>query len=305
MFVLDAEAPSAPAPALPAAAPDAGPPDTGPVAGAPRRRRLPRGLAGHLLLGLIGLACVFPIYWMYATSVRPAGDVFDQSLIPDGFSLDNYRHVIDVLPLGSMMSGTLGMAVAVAVGTVLTSLLAAYGFARWDFPGKRLLFLLVVCTWLVPAQATMLPNYVLISQLGWLNTVTAVVVPQLVSATSVLLLFQHISAFPRELLDAARIDGRSAWNALWTVVVPNLRPALAAVAVLAFISAWNEYFWPTVVMRQTDSLIQVGIRSFLTSEGNDWGAMMAASGLACLPVFAVYLVLQRQVIDAFVRSGLR
>jgi ABC-type glycerol-3-phosphate transport system permease component len=299
MFVLVDEDAAAP-PALPPSSPDA------PDASAVSRRRWPWStLTGHVVLAVIGLACVFPIYWMYATSVRPAGDVFDQSLIPGAFSLDNYRHVIDMIPLGKMMAGTLGMAVAVALGTVLTSLLAAYAFARWDFPGKRLVFFLVVATWLVPAQATMLPNYVLISQLGWLNTVTAVVVPQLVSATSVLLLFQHISSFPRELLDAARIDGRSGWNTLWTVLVPNLRPALAAVVVLSFISAWNEYFWPTVVMRQTDSLIQVGIRSFLTSEGNDWGALMAASGLACLPVFAIYLVLQRQVIDAFVRSGLR
>ncbi|MBM9468868.1 carbohydrate ABC transporter permease [Nakamurella leprariae] len=264
-----------------------------------------RGIGGHVVLAVVGVLSAFPVYWMYATSVKPAQDVLDQSLVPTSFTFDNYSHVLATLPFGGMMLGTFVMAAAVAIGTVVTAVLASFALARWEFPSKRIIMLLIVCTWLVPAQATMLPNYVLISQLGLLETISAVVVPQVVSAVSVLMLFQHISAFPKELFDAATMDGRSAFNQLWTVLLPNLRPSIAAVAILAFISAWNEYFWPTMVMRQTDQLIQVGIRSFLTSEGNDWGALMAAAGLACLPVFALYLALQRQVVDAFVRSGLR
>ncbi|MBC3194493.1 carbohydrate ABC transporter permease [Pseudonocardia sp. C8] len=264
-----------------------------------------RGIGGHVVLAVAGLASAFPVYWMYATSVKPSEDVLDRRLVPASVTLDNYAHVLASLPFGSMLVGTFLMAAAVAAGTVLTSVLAAYALARWDFPAKRLIMLLIVCTWLVPVQATMLPNYVLISQLGLLETLTAVVLPQLVTAVAVLLLFQHVSAFPRELFDAATMDGRSPFGTLVSVLLPNIRPAIAAVTILAFIGAWNEYFWPTMVLRRSDDLIQVGIRSFLTSEGNDWGALMAASGLACLPVFALYFALQRQVVDAFVRSGLR
>ncbi|MHA6630414.1 carbohydrate ABC transporter permease [Pseudonocardia sichuanensis] len=288
-------------------APTAPPVRDAPATRAGRTDRGPwwRCIGGHLVLAVAGVASAFPVYWMYATSLKPAEDVLDQRLVPDAVTLDNYAYVLANLPFGSMMLGTFTMAAAVAVGTVLTAVLAAFALARWDFPLKRIIMLLVVCTWLVPVQATMLPNYVLISQLGLLGTVTAVVVPQVVSAVSVLMLFQHINSFPRELFDAATMDGRSPFNTLVTVLLPNLRPAIAAVSILAFISAWNEYFWPTMVLRGGDQLIQVGVRAFLTSEGNDWGAMMAASGLACLPVFALYIALQRQVVDAFVRSGLR
>jgi multiple sugar transport system permease protein len=162
-----------------------------------------------------------------------------------------------------------------------------------------------VGVWLVPFQVTMLPNYLLLSQLGLLNTLAGVIVPNLCSALAVLLLRQHMAGFPKELLDAARLDGRSSWGTLWTVVVPNLRPALASLAILLFISAWNDYFWPALVLPRAGSVIQLGIRGFLTEEGQNWGAVMAAAGLACLPIFALYLALQRHVVSAFVRSGLR
>lgn len=109
----------------------------------------------------------------------------------------------------------------------------------------------------------------------------------------------------RELLDAARMDGRSHWNTLWTVVVPSLRGPLSALAILLFVTAWNEYFWPLLVLSKPNSVVQIGLQSLITEAGTDYGAMMAAAGALCLPILAVYLVLQRQVVNAFIRSGLR
>jgi ABC-type glycerol-3-phosphate transport system permease component len=167
------------------------------------------------------------------------------------------------------------------------------------------LFLAFVGTWLVPFQVTMLPNYVLLFQLGLLNTLAGVVIPNLCSALGVLMLRQHLDGFPKELLEASKMDGRSSWTTLWTVVVPNLRPALAALAILLFVNAWNEYFWPAMVLQRSNAVVQLGLRSFMGTEGNDWGPLMAVAGLACLPVFALYLVLQRHIVNAFVRSGLK
>ena len=138
-----------------------------------------------------------------------------------------------------------------------------------------------------------------------LGTVGGVIVPQLAGAFAVLLMVQHMRAFPRELIEAAQLDGRSSWATLWTVVVPNMRPALAALGIMGFISAWNEYLWPTLIMRQGAELVQVGVRAFLSAEGNNWGATMAAAGLATVPVLLIYVFLQRYVVDAFVRSGLK
>jgi sn-glycerol 3-phosphate transport system permease protein len=152
----------------------------------------------------------------------------------------------------------------------------------------------------------MLPNFVLISRLGLLNSVVGIVIPQLSSVFAVLLLRQHPNAFPAELLDAARVDGQNSWRTLWTVVVPNLGPALAALGILLFVSTWNEYFWPLLVYRDiSHSVIQLGLQSFLNAVTINYGGLMAASGLATLPILAIYVVLQRRMVNAFSRSGLR
>ncbi|OHV32500.1 sugar ABC transporter permease [Pseudofrankia sp. EUN1h] len=253
----------------------------------------------------LSLVSIVPIYWMYAGSVRRPGDILSQNPLPWPLSARNYTYVLDTLDVPVLLANTLVIAVGSTVGQLLVCLLAAYAFAAWDFRGRNVLFLLFVATWLVPFQVTMISNYLVLNKLGLLNTLAGVIVPSLCSALAVLMLRQHMQAFPRELLDASRIDGRGSWTTLWTVVVPNMRPVLASLGILLFISAWNEYFWPALVLQRANSVIQLGIRGYLTQEGNDWGAIMAASGLACLPIFALYVVLQRQVIDAFVRSGLR
>ncbi|MBL7500459.1 carbohydrate ABC transporter permease [Frankia sp. CNm7] len=299
-----------------AAAPAAG----GPVAGDPKgdggstaatapsraRGRAAFGHAGrHAVMIVLSLVSIVPIYWMYAGSLRRPGDILSSNPLPWPLSLESYRYVLDTLDVPVLLFNTLMISVGTTVGQLLVCLLAAYAFAAWDFRGKGVLFLLFVATWLVPFQITMISNYLVLNQFGLLNTLAGVVVPSLCSALAVLLLRQHMQAFPRELLDAARIDGRGSWSTLWTVVVPNLRPVLASLSILLFITAWNEYFWPALVLQRANSVIQLGIRGYMAQEGNNWGAIMAASGLACLPILALYVVLQRQVIDAFVRSGLR
>jgi len=260
-------------------------------------------VVGHVLLVGLSVVALFPVVWMYWSSLRPPGQMFSFGL---SFSGANYSAAWAAIPMGRLFVNTFAMAALVAAGQLVTSLLAAYSFARWRFRGQNLLFFLFIATWLVPFQVTMLPNYVLLSQLGMLNTLAGVIVPQLSSAFAVLLLRQHLKAFPTELLDAARVDGQSSWATLWKVVVPSLGPTLAALGILLFVSAWNDYFWPLLVFRNTStSVLQLGLGVFLSTDATNYGALMAAAGLACLPVFLIYLVLQRRVVNAFVRSGLR
>lgn len=264
-----------------------------------------RALCGHLTLAALGLVCVFPIYWMYATSLRRPSDVYSPSIVPWPLSVRGYANADHIIDVGGLLLNTFTVATLSALGQLLTSLFAAYALTRWRFVGQRLAYLLFVGTWLVPFQVTMLPNYVVIVQLGLLNTLAGVIVPTLCSAIGVLMLRQHLAGFPRVLLEAATMDGRSHWATLWTVVVPNLRAALSALGILLFITSWNEYFWPAMVLRGSRSVIQLGLQGFFSPEGTDWSALMAAAGLACLPVFALYIVLQRHIVNAFVRSGLR
>jgi multiple sugar transport system permease protein len=260
---------------------------------------------GHVVLAVVAIFCAFPIVWMFFTSFRPVKDFFTSGLWPTGFSTANYSAAISAIPIWLLLWHTAVIAVSVALGSLLLALLAAYAFARFNFRGQNLLFLLFIASWLVPFQVTMLPNYVLLFHLGLLNSLVGVIVPQLTSAFAVMLLRQHLKAFPSELLEAARLDGMSAWSTLWRIVVPNLGPALAALGILLFVSQWNEYFWPLLVYRSPNSVIQLGIQGFLNSYTVNYGALMAASALATLPIFAIYALLQRRLVNAFVRSGLR
>lgn len=275
-------------------------------AAATRARRRLATTIGHVVLIVVAVASIFPIYWMFVTAFRQPADALSQTPFPWPISLDSFVTVWQQIPILGMIGNTFVMAFAVAACQLVIAILAAYGFAMWQFPGKSILFLFFIGSWLVPFQVTMIPNYVLISQLGLLGTIAGVIVPNLCSAFAVMLMRQHMQSFPRELIDAAHMDGRNNFGILVRVVLPNMKPALAALGIMLFIEAWNNYLWPSLIFQhQSDALIQVGIRSFLGAEGDNWGAIMAASGLACLPIFLIYLFLQRYIVDAFVRSGLR
>lgn len=291
------------APAVTAAAPNKVRSASGEFAVAPRSYF--GVVAGHVILIALAIFSIFPVYWMFATALREPGDALNQSIVPWPLSFENFAYVWEAIPMGGMLANTFVMALILAAVQLFIAVLAAYGFAMWTFPGSRLLMFLFIGSWLVPFQVTMIPNYLLVAQLGLMGTIGGVVVPQLAGAFAVLLMVQHMRSFPRELIEAAELDGRSSWSTLWTVVIPNMKPALAALGIMGFISAWNEYLWPALIMRQGDALIQVGVRAFLGAEGNNWGATMAAAGLACIPVLLIYLFLQRYVVDAFVRSGLK
>ncbi|MDJ0394199.1 carbohydrate ABC transporter permease [Rhodococcus sp. G-MC3] len=264
-----------------------------------------RRIRGHTVLIVIAVVCAFPIYWLFATSLRRPGDVGSLSPFPWPLSIENYTDAASKVDIFGLLMNTFGVAFVSAAAQLLIALLASYAFAMYTFRFQKLLYLAFVGTWLVPFQVTMLPNYVLLYQMGLINTLAGVVVPTLCSALGVLMLRQHMTSFPKELVAAARMDGRSSWSILWTVVVPNLRPALAALSILLFINSWNEYFWPAVVLQRNNAVLQLGLLSFMGTEGNDWGPMMAVAGMACLPVFILYIVLQRHIVNAFVRSGLK
>lgn len=264
-------------------------------------------IVGHAVLLIVSFISIFPIYWLFATAFRRAGDVGKNTIFPWPISLENFHTVFESLPIVSMVGHTFLMATAVAGCQMSLAIFAAYGFAMWEFPGKNALFLVFLGSWLVPFQVTMIPNYVTISEWGMLDTVMGVILPSMGSAFAVMLMRQHMTAFPRELIDAAHMDGRNNWGILWRVVLPNMRPALAALGIMLFIEAWNNYMWPSIVLQHNpNELLQMGLRAFMGGDqGTNWGATMAAAGLACVPIFLVYILLQRYIVDAFVRSGLR
>lgn len=270
------------------------------------RKNKASGVAGHATLIGLSLFSLFPIYWMIVCSLRPANQILETTIWPTGASLDNYVQALDSIPVLQMLGNTLLVSVVVTAVQLLTGLLAAYGFARWRFRFDKVVYGLVTLTWLVPFQVVMVPNYLLVIKLGLLDSITALALPHFASAFCIMMLVQSMRSFPKEVLEAARMDGAKSWRILWEIVTPNLRGALASLAILIFISTWNEYFWPLLLSRTPEhSVIQIGIQMFMTSEGTLWGPLMAASTMASLPVLLLYVVLQRQVVASFMKSGIR
>lgn len=271
-----------------------------------RRRQLAIQVAGHAVLIALVVISIFPVYWMFVSSLKPENAIFETSLWPAAASLDNYRYVLGQIPMLQMLANTAIVSLVTAFLHVATGLMAGYGFARWRFFGDRFFYGAIALTWLVPFQVTMIPNYVVIANLGLLDTLTGLILPHTAAAFAIILLYQAVRAFPRDVIEAARMDGAGEWRILFQVVMPNLKASLASLAILAFISAWNEYFWPLLLSRKPEnSVVQIGLQMFMTQEGNQWGPLMAAATLASLPILIIYVVLQRHVVEAFMRSGLR
>lgn len=267
--------------------------------------RAGRFAAHTMMIGLSVLA-IFPVYWMLQTSFRPQNEVFSTALWPSAPTLQNYRDVMAVMPIFAILWNTFVMAAATTVAQIATGVLAAWALVRWRFPGGRIAHSLIALSWLVPFQVVMIPNYVLATRLGLLDSLTGLVIPNAAAAFAVLVLYNAMRGFPREVVEAARMDGAGSFRTLAEVVIPNLRAPIASISILCFISAWNDYFWPLLLIRRIEnSVVQIGLQFFMTQEGNDWGLLMAAATLASLPILLIYLVLQRQVVDSFMKSGIR
>ncbi|MFF2482714.1 carbohydrate ABC transporter permease [Paenibacillus sp. NPDC058071] len=262
--------------------------------------------AKHAALVALALLAVFPLYWMIVTAMKPESEVFTSSLLPLHATLDNFVQAWNAIPMARMLANSVVVAVIQTVMQLVTSILAAYAFTRWEFRGSNLIYGLIALTWLVPFQVIMIPNYVAISGFGWRDQLAGLIVPNIASAFAVLQLYNAFKSYPKTLIEAARLDGASDFVLLWRTILPNLKASIASIGILLFITSWNDYFWPLLVTTKLEnSTVQKGLQMFISSDGNMWGALMAATTIASLPVLLLYLLLQRQIIDSFVKGGLK
>jgi multiple sugar transport system permease protein/sn-glycerol 3-phosphate transport system permease protein len=262
---------------------------------------------GHFLCVTLCLSVLLPMLMVVGTSLKPPGEVYSANPFPLDPTLQNYAEVLGGSEYLRFFANSVINAVVRVGGQLVICLLAAYAFARFEFPGREPIFYLVLGAMMIPPQLTMIPNYMLMANLDWFDTFAGLIIPNLAAPLGVFLLRQHMLAFPRELLDAAEIDGAGQWGALWRIIVPNLRPALAALAIILSIECWNEYFWPLLVTQTSATqTIQIGLRRFLQEEmGDRFGPLMAAVTLSSLPALIVFMLFQRHVLTSFLSSGLK
>ncbi len=283
------------------------------------RLRTTRRWIGAILLyfTLILLALIFlvPFVWMFFSSLKPVGEIFQyvnplgwHTFVPKEFTLSAYRRLMQLspYPITRYVGNSLFVAVSVTILSLLVNAPAAYAFARFKFPGSQLLFALILSTMIVPFEVLLIPLFVQMQLLGWVNTFKALIVPWVANAFMIFFLRQSFQEIPRELEDAARIDGCSYFGSFWHVVLPNSKPALITVALIRFQASWDSFVWPLVAAPAPRvRMIQLAISTFITDVEIQWDLVFAASVIATLPIIILFLLLQRYYVAGVVHSGLK
>ena len=272
------------------------------------RRPLALRLLLHALLWGGVVLTLAPYAWMVSSSFKPHAEIFSATLelIPRRPILHNYVVAVTREPTLRAILNSLIMAGAETLAVVATSIVTAYPFARLRFRGRDAVFLMVLGTMMIPAQVTMVPAFVLLRWLGWIDTYQGLIVPRIVTPLGIFLIRQFLLALPRELEEAARIDGCGRLRTLTRVLMPNLGPAVATLAIFTFTASWNEFFWPLIVVQSSEMrTIQLLIAALKQTEAVEWGVVMAIVTLSVLPTVAIYLALQKYFQKGIVMSGLK
>ncbi|MER5252643.1 carbohydrate ABC transporter permease [Streptomyces sp. NPDC002855] len=272
-----------------------------------RRFRLPFS-AWHLLLAPLALLFAVPLIWLLLSSVMSNAEInrFPPALWPSGIDLGGYRYVLgNAMFPRWLLNSAIVSAVAVTSNLVFGAL-GGYAFARMRFRGSRTLLVLMLATMAVPFQLTMIPTFLVMKKLGLIDTLGALIVPSLVTPFAVFLLRQFFLSLPRELEEAAWIDGCSRLRVLYAIVLPLARPALATVAVLTFLTTWNDLTWPLIAINHdTQYTLQLGLTTFQGQHHTRWSAVMAGNVITVLPVLLAFLVAQKAFIRSVTSSGLK
>ncbi|WP_222870956.1 carbohydrate ABC transporter permease, partial [Micromonospora sp. MP36] len=283
----------------------------------PPRRHAPghapaRGARTCLLavaLVVVGVLMVGPLYWLLSSSLKTAGDIrsFPPVWWPHKLEWGNYREAWQSAPFGNFFVNSL---ITTFIGTtleVLNAILTAYAFVFIRFPAKRFLFALLLAALMVPGHVTLLPSYLIVSELGWVNTYQGLIIPGAASAFGAFLLRQQMLTLPDELIDAAKVDGAGHLRRLFKVVLPVSRPMVITVTVVSLVSKWNDFIWPLVVTN-TDSMrtLPIGLVMIKSSEGYvNWGAVMGATVFVVLPVLIVFFIAQRYIVAGLTQGAVK
>ena len=275
-----------------------------------RRRRDIATLLAYALLVTASLVWLFPLIWLVATAFKSQAEVFARplGLLPSSMRWDNFATAWSYAPFAAYYWNTIVIVVGLLVVQLVTMTMAAYAFARLQFPGRDALFLLFLAQLMITPQSTILPNYITVSSLRLLDTRLAVMIPYFASAFGTFLMRQAFLTIPADLEDAANIDGCNILQYLWHVALPIVRPALVAFSIISVTFHWNEFFWPLIVTETARSRpLTVGLTIFAQqSEGGaEWHLLMAATMMVVAPLLLGFILFQRQFVQSFMRSGLK
>ncbi len=271
------------------------------------RHSISRGMIYLILMaGSVGM--LLPLVWMTSSAFKPLHEVMriPPTWIPEEPTLDNFRAVFAQFPFGRYFLNSLITSSLITLSVVITSAMAGYALARFHFPGRDFLFVLILSSLMVPFQTRMIPLYQLAIRFHLQDTLLGVMFPWLVDAFGIFLMRQFMMTIPADLVDAARIDGASELRIFWTIMLPLVRPAIAALAIFTFLGSWEEFLWPLIITSSDVSrTIPVGLQFFSEQYGTNVHWQMAGALIAALPMLVVFFVLQRQIIEGIALTGMK
>ncbi|MFP3713132.1 carbohydrate ABC transporter permease [Puerhibacterium sp. TATVAM-FAB25] len=280
---------------------------------AARRRRGVRSLGFHALVLVVTVVILYPAAWMLMSAFKPSSDIVGNiNLIPESFTLDNFAKAmggIGGVSFWTFFGNSMLLAVLSVVGVALSSAVAAYAFARIQFPGRGMFFAVMIGTLLLPFHVVLIPQYILFNNLGMVNTFLPLLIGKFLAADAffVFLMVQFMRGLPRELDEAARIDGCGHWRTFSSIVLPLLRPAVITSSIFAFIWSWNDFLGPLLYLKKPDLYpLPVALRLYVDQTSvSDYGAQMAMAVLALVPVMLFFILFQRYIVDGVSTQGLK
>lgn len=266
-----------------------------------------RAAISYLFMILGAFLMVMPFIWMITTSLKPLKHTYEAPyLIPKSFEFKNYITAWQSAPFPSYYKNSLIAAIGITVGTIIVSALAAYPFARMNFKGKNIIFYMFLGSMMIPFYVQIIPLYNIIQKIGWLDTRRALIIPRLFSPFGIFLFRQYFLTIPKELDEAAEIDGCNKFSTFWRIIMPLAKPAIASLAIFTFLFGWNDFLWPLLVTTRPEfTTVQVGIANFSGKYGTLWPYLMAGTVTSVLPVFVVFIFGQKQFIEGIMAGGVK
>lgn len=264
--------------------------------------------AGYVPLVLTTLVVFLPLLWMVLSSFKQPGEIVttDLKILPDSLNLENYATAMTTVPFAQFFANSLVVTTVGSTIKVVLAILTAYALVFVRFPFKNVIFVLILVALMVPAQVSILPNYILVAGMGGKNTLWGIILPGLGTAFGTFLLRQHFLTLPPSILEAAEIDGAGHWRRLWQIIVPVSLPSVATVALVTVVSEWNDYIWPLIITDRPETMtLPVGLTLLQNSEGNGagWGILMAGAVLVIVPILLVFAALQRYIVAGLTQGS--
>lgn len=262
----------------------------------------------YIALTAGALAFIYPFIWMLSASIAPESQIGSLVLLPDNVSLGSYTQVLDKIPIIRALFNSLLVSLSITFLVIVSGSMTAYAMTHLEFRGRSLIFYVIIFTMTLPFQITLIPQYILMVKFSWVDTYLALIAPYAVSGMSILMFNQYFKTIPRDMIDAARIDGCSEFRILFTILWPNSVPAIITVGIITFMGSWNEVLWPIIVIRNDNLMTMPQLVALFAVGGraeSQLGVKLAAAAMLALPVVAVYIFFQRYFIQSMASTGLK